>query len=104
MGGNENFKQWLKEVKNTFSDEAKEFNIEPSKGYICYGVAGGGKSASAELCANMLDVPLIVLNFSKIMGSLVGQSERAIDNALKIVKACSPCVLMIDEAEKVLGG
>ena len=59
---------------------------------------------AAELTANLFQVPLIELNFSKIMGSLVGQSERAIDHALSVVKACAPCVLLCDETEKVLGG
>jgi SpoVK/Ycf46/Vps4 family AAA+-type ATPase len=56
------------------------------------------------MTANLLNVPLLELNFSKIMGSLVGQSERAIDQALSVVKACAPCVLLCDEAEKALGG
>lgn len=104
MGGNENFKEWIYEVKNSNTPEAQAFGIEPAKGYIAFGVPGAGKSASAEMCAALFDVPLIELNFSKIMGSLVGQSEKAIDKALSVVKAVAPCVLLIDEAEKSLGG
>ena len=104
MGGNEEFKKWIVEEKELFNPKAKEFGLEMPKGYICFGPAGSGKSASAEMTASLLGVPLLELNFSKIMGSLVGQSERAIDNALSVVKAVAPCVLLLDECEKVLGG
>ena len=104
MGGNDEFKKWLLEEKELFEPEAKDFGLELPKGYICFGPPGSGKSASAEITANLLGVPLLELNFSKIMGSLVGQSERAIDKALSIAKATAPCVLLLDECEKVLGG
>ena len=41
---------------------------------------------------------------SKIMDKLVGNSEKKIDQALKTVAACAPCVFLIDEVEKALGG
>ena len=104
MGGNEEFKKWILEEKELFNPKAQEFGLDMPKGYICFGPAGSGKSASAEMTASLFGVPLLELNFSKIMGSLVGQSERAIDMALSVAKAVSPCVLLLDECEKVLGG
>jgi SpoVK/Ycf46/Vps4 family AAA+-type ATPase len=41
---------------------------------------------------------------SKIMNKLVGESEKRIDQAFRIVKACAPCVFLIDEVEKAMGG
>jgi SpoVK/Ycf46/Vps4 family AAA+-type ATPase len=38
------------------------------------------------------------------MGSLVGQSEANIRQALRIIEAMAPCVAFIDEAEKSLSG
>lgn len=104
MGGNEEFKKWIIEEKELFGKEAAEFGLERPKGFICFGPAGAGKTASAEMTASLFGVPLLILNFSKIMGSLVGQSERAIDAALSVVKAVAPCVLLLDETEKILGG
>lgn len=104
MGGNENFKSWLKEMNVSRTDAAKEFGVAPAKGYIAFGVAGSGKTESAKMVAAMMKVPLLELNFSKIMGSMVGQSERAVDRALRTVKAVAPCVLLLDESEKTLGG
>ena len=96
MGGNEVFKDWVQEVELSSTEEAEQFGVEPAKGFVAFGPAGTGKSFSASICASLFHVPLIELNFSKIMGSLVGQSEQTIDRALSIVKAVSPCVLLID--------
>jgi SpoVK/Ycf46/Vps4 family AAA+-type ATPase len=38
------------------------------------------------------------------MGSLVGSTEANIRQALKIIDAMSPCVVMVDEVEKALAG
>ena len=39
-----------------------------------------------------------------LLGSLVGQSEANIRQALRLVDAMSPCVVMLDEVEKALSG
>jgi SpoVK/Ycf46/Vps4 family AAA+-type ATPase len=39
-----------------------------------------------------------------IAGSLVGSTEANIRQALKIIDAMSPCVVMVDEVEKALAG
>ena len=54
--------------------------------------------------SHTLGLPLLKFKMSSVMHSHVGQSEKNMDNALKIVKACSPCVLLIDEVEKTLSG
>ena len=38
------------------------------------------------------------------MGSLVGQSEQRTRQALRVIDALAPCVLMIDEVEKAFSG
>ena len=58
----------------------------------------------AEALANRFRVPFIKLDMSRIMDKLVGNSEKKIDQALRIVKACAPCIFLIDEVEKALGG
>ena len=39
-----------------------------------------------------------------LLGSLVGQTEQNVRQALKIVDAMSPCLLFVDEIEKALAG
>ena len=104
IGGNEAIKAWLLEAKGAFSDEARAFGVDKPKGFVSVGVPGAGKTLLANAFANELRVPLLELSMSKIMDKLVGQSERKIDHALQVAKACAPCVLLLDEVEKMLGG
>ena len=103
-GGYENLKVWIKELKNALDPEAKAYGVPQPKGAMLVGLPGNGKTMAAEVAANYLGIPLLSLDLAKIMGSFVGQSERQIANALRIAKACAPCILLVDEAEKVLGG
>ena len=41
---------------------------------------------------------------SQLLGSLVGQSESNVRQALRLADAMAPCVLMVDEVEKGLAG
>jgi SpoVK/Ycf46/Vps4 family AAA+-type ATPase len=46
----------------------------------------------------------LILDVGSLLGSLVGQSESNIRQALRLVDAMAPCVVMIDEVEKALSG
>ena len=104
MGGNNTFKNWVQSIKSSFSKEAEEFGVQKPKGCLMVGLPGTSKSVGAEIIANEMNLPLIEFKISKIMHSHVGQSEKNMENALKVVEECSPCLLLIDEAEKVFGG
>ena len=104
IGGNESFKKWLKEVEASFTEEAKSFGVKPAKGYVALGIPGTSKSFMAQVLSTEWNRPLLKLNMSKIMGSLVGQSEQKIEQAFKVAKACAPCIFLWDELEKLLGG
>jgi len=56
------------------------------------------------MIATELKLPLLKFNVTKVMSSLVGKSEQNMEAALNVVKACAPCVLLIDEVEKSLSG
>ena len=104
IGGNEVIKEWLHENKALFSEEAKKFHLDKPKGFVAVGVAGCGKTAIAEAFAGMMGYPLLELSVSKIMDRLVGSSEKKIVHALQVAKSCAPCVLLLDEVEKMFGG
>lgn len=104
IGGNEVIKQWLLEMKELFSDEAKEFGLKKPKGYLSVGVPGAGKTCLAEAFTGTMHMPLLSLSMGRIMSRFVGESERKIMQALDVAKASAPCVLLIDEVEKALGG
>lgn len=104
MGGNHVFKNWIEDVKLSMTPGAEEFGVEKSKGYVGIGIPGTSKTLSAEMIAHELELPLLKFNISKVMSSFVGKSEQNMETALNVVKACSPCVLLIDEVEKSLSG
>lgn len=104
LGGCANFKEWIYKVKEAITPEAKEFGIPQPKGAMLVGVPGTSKTVSAEILASYLGVPLLSLDMAKVMGSLVGQSERQIANALRVAQAVAPCILLVDECEKAFGG
>ena len=104
IGGNANFKRWFDECKICMTPEAKDYGIENFKGCLMLGLPGTSKSVMASVMANELGVPFLKLNMSKVLSKLVGESEKNIEKAINIAKSCSPCVLLIDEVEKNLGG
>lgn len=104
VGGLENLKNWVAKRRACYSDEAKEFGIEPPKGVVLVGPPGTGKSLVAKAISSELGVPLVRLDFGRVFNSLVGASEQRMRTALKMVETMSPCVLFCDEIDKGLGG
>lgn len=105
VGGAEQFQAWLEDRRKAFgSAKAKEFGLPESKGVLALGVPGCGKSALAKLIGKKWGAPLLRLDVGKLFGSLVGQSESQVRQAIEAAEACSPCVLWLDEIEKALGG
>lgn len=82
-----------------------DFNpLKRPRGVLLLGVPGTGKSAFCEGLGNEMNRPTLTLDIGSLMGSLVGQTESNIRQALKVADAMQPCVLMIDEVEKALSG
>lgn len=104
VGGLENLKRWVDRRKNCFSDEAKEFGIQPPKGIVLVGIPGTGKSLVAKAISSSLGLPLVRLDFGRVFNSLIGESERRMRTALSMLEAMAPVVLLCDEIDKGLGG
>ena len=71
---------------------------------LLLGPPGSGKSAFCKALGAETGRPTLILDVGALLGSLVGQSEANIRQALRLVDAMSPCVVMIDEVEKALAG
>lgn len=104
IGGLEGLKDWVNKRKHCFSQEARDYGVEPPKGIALIGPPGTGKSAASKAIGSVLGLPLIKFDVSRVFNSLVGQSESRVRQALKMVDAMAPCVLMIDEADKAFAG
>lgn len=74
------------------------------RGVLLLGVSGSGKSAFAKALGTEAGRPTLLLDIGALMGSLVGQTEQNVRQALRIADAMAPCVLFCDEVEKALGG
>lgn len=100
LGGFDNLKMYIEKRKAGFTDMDKP----APKGIILVGLPGAGKSLSAKVIASVLGYPLIRLDIGALKGSLVGASEQNTKQALSIIDAISPCIVLLDEMEKALGG
>ena len=74
------------------------------RGILLLGVPGTGKSAFAKALGNETGRPTLVLDVGALMGSLVGQTEQRVREALRAIDAMAPCVVFCDEIEKALAG
>jgi hypothetical protein len=75
-----------------------------ARGVLLLGPPGSGKSAFCKALGTETGRPTLILDVGSLLGSLVGQSEANIRQALRLVDAMAPCVVMIDEVEKALSG
>ena len=78
--------------------------LKRPKGCLLLSPPGCGKSQFAKCLGSEANRPTLILDIGSLMGSLVGSTEANIRQALKIVDAMSPCVVMVDEVEKALAG
>jgi len=104
VGGLDLLKEYLNKYKKAHTDEARAFGVEPLKGIVLAGVPGTGKSLTARMMGRLWRLALLRLDIGKVMGSLVGQSEAKMRQAIQQIEAMAPCVLWIDEIEKGLSG
>jgi hypothetical protein len=104
IGGLDLLKDYLSKRGRAFSDEATEFGLKTPKGLLLVGVPGCGKSLASKTLATMWRLPLLRLDVGTLMGSLVGQSEANLRQALKVAESASPAILWLDEIEKGLSG
>ena len=73
-------------------------------GILLVGIPGTGKSAPAKMAAQVMPLPLVKLDMSRILGGYVGDSEKGMREMLEDLKFAAPCVLWIDEVEKAMSG
>jgi len=104
IGGLDALKAWLLQRKESFTPRARAYGLPVPKGVLVLGVPGSGKSLTAKANASVFGIPLLKLDAGKLFGSLVGQSETNLRQAIQTAEAIAPCVLWIDELEKAFAG
>jgi len=71
------------------------------RGLLFTGATGTGKTMGAKFLSHKLEIPLFRLSVGSLMAKYVGESEGNLDIALAKVDQAEPCILLIDEIEKV---
>lgn len=104
IGGLDGLKDWLRERRDAFSQEAKAYGLPAPKGLLIVGIPGTGKSLTAKATAGVFQRPLLKLDAGRLFAGLVGQSESNLRTVIATVEAIAPCVLWIDELEKGFSG
>lgn len=104
VGGLENMKHWLGQRRGAWEDAAREFGLEPPRGVIILGVQGCGKSLCARAVAGEWKLPLVKFDTSAVYDKYIGETEKRIRKVFQVAEGLAPCVLWIDELEKVFAG
>jgi ATP-dependent 26S proteasome regulatory subunit len=104
VGGLENLKRWLQQRQGSWDDRARQFGLDPPKGVIILGVQGCGKSLCARAVAGEWKLPLVKFDTAAVYDKFIGETEKRIQRVFRVAEGLAPCVLWIDELEKVFAG
>ncbi len=104
VGGLENMKRWLAQRRGSWDDQARQFGLDPPKGVIILGVQGCGKSLCARAVAGEWKLPLVKFDTAAVYDKFIGETEKRIQKVFRVAEGLAPCVLWIDELEKVFAG
>lgn len=101
--GLQNISQWLTDNKRRINSPKDffRFQMEVPKGILISGIPGSGKSMLAKHIAAELKLSLVRLDLGDALGGYVGDSEKNFKTALEVAESLSPCVVWIDEMEKM---
>jgi len=101
LGGLKVLKTWLKKRQIAFSLKANNYGLPVPRGVLLVGIQGTGKSLTAKAISNEWQLPLLKLDVGKLFGGIIGESEARIRQMILIIETISPCILWIDEIDKV---
>lgn len=91
---------WLELNKKFFLTPNVHHKLVP-RGLLLDGHPGVGKSMGSKYIANSLGVPLYRLDLATTLDKYIGVSESRIAKILQQVDREEPCVLLLDEVEKI---
>jgi ATP-dependent 26S proteasome regulatory subunit len=104
VGGLDNLKRWLEQRRGAWDDDAQKFGLDPPKGVILLGTQGCGKSLCARAVAGEWQLPLVKFDTAAVYDKFIGETEKRIQKVFRVAEGLAPCVLWIDELEKVFAG
>ncbi|MBN1610918.1 MAG: ATP-binding protein [Polyangiaceae bacterium] len=97
VGGNVSIKQFFVDTAR----DLREGRHDVPVGVVCPGPNGVGKTFIAKAFAR--DAGVTAVSLRNFRGMYVGQTESNLDTIFSILKAMTPNIVLIDEADKTLG-
>lgn len=91
--------EWMTVNKDYMSPGTPSM-LQP-KGMMLHGIPGTGKTMAAKVIARHFEVPAFRLDISTSLNRYIGESEARMQRNLDLLLSYSPCVVLIDEVEKV---
>ena len=73
------------------------------RGLLLAGDPGTGKTMAAKWIADRMGIPAYRLHCGSLFNKYVGETEKAMVQALACVDMDEPCILLLDEVEKIFG-
>ena len=90
--------------KRALLKPARGNTLKSPRGVMLLSPPGCGKSQFCKALGKEVGRPVLQLDIGCLMGSLVGQSEERTRQALRVIDAMAPCIVMLDEVEKGFSG
>jgi hypothetical protein len=104
IGGWDNVKKHVQLDKPCFTPRRASSASSFPRGLLLVGISGGGKTQMSLCIASFLNLPLIQMDVGSLMSKWVGESERNMRDAIRLLEGLGSCVLQLDEIEKGFGG
>lgn len=82
------------------ADQLADVGLAPTRTALLVGPPGVGKTMASRWLAASLGLPLLVLDLSAVMSSLLGRTGVNLRHVLDYAKS-QPCVLLIDELDSI---
>lgn len=98
----EELRKWA-ELNVPYFLHGKNSKLIP-RGLLFSGPPGTGKTQGAKYLAGKMGVPLYRLDIAALLNRYVGASESQVARTLQMVDKEEPCVMLVDEVEKVFRG
>jgi ATPase family associated with various cellular activities (AAA) len=100
MGGLDLLEDWIGTLEYRLSPAAEKLRLPHPKGVLLGGLPGTGKTFAARAIAARLGYPMFSLNVDAVQA---GGANKLLAT-IATIESCAPCILFIDEIEKLFSG
>ena len=80
---------------------AAEFKMSPPRGVILFGPPGTGKTILSKAISKEVNMSILVMRPENLLSKFVGESEKAVKRVFRIADSMAPCILFMDELDRI---